>query len=96
MFLSIREALIHSIWTRDEKVLDNLSFSGNLCIFKKKTFCSTVNANIFQSIQSNLMKFLLHDLRQVKYKILLLDFKKRLFLLVSSMNAVEVAVLSGF
>jgi len=29
MFLSIREALIHSIWARDEKVMDNLSFSGN-------------------------------------------------------------------
>jgi len=46
--LSIREALIHSIWTRDEKVIDNLSFLGNLSILKR-TFCPTLNANIFQS-----------------------------------------------
>jgi len=67
--LSIFKALIHSIWTRDEKVMDNFSFLGNLIIFKK-TFCPTLNANIFLSIKSNLMKFLLHDFRKVKCKIL--------------------------
>jgi len=39
----------------------------------KKTVFSTLNVDIFQSVQSNLMKFLPHDLRQVKYKILWLD-----------------------
>jgi len=46
-----------------------------------KFFFPTLNANIFQSIWSNFMKFLLHDLRQVKYKILWLYFKESIFFL---------------
>jgi len=44
--------------------------------FKKTFFFPTLNANIFQSVRSNLMKFLPHNLRQVKYKILWLNSKK--------------------
>jgi len=29
------EALIHFVWTSDEKVVENLSFLGNLSIFLK-------------------------------------------------------------
>jgi len=36
IFLSIFEALIHSMWTGDEKVMVNLNFSGNLNNFLKK------------------------------------------------------------
>jgi len=36
IFLSTHEALIHSIWTSKEKVMDNLSFLGNLSVFLKK------------------------------------------------------------
>jgi len=30
------EALIQSIWTSDEKIMDNLSFGGTINIFLKK------------------------------------------------------------
>jgi len=33
---STYEALIHSIWTINEKVMDNLSFLGNLSVLLKK------------------------------------------------------------
>jgi len=36
MFLSVHEAFSHSIWIRDEKVMDNLSFLRNLSIILKK------------------------------------------------------------
>jgi len=39
----------------------------------------TLNINIFQFVWSKFMKFLPHELKQVKYKILWLDFKKRIF-----------------
>jgi len=45
----------------------------------KRTFFPTSNANIFQSVRSNLVKFLSHDLRQVKYKIRGLDSQKIYF-----------------
>jgi len=41
----------------------------------KKLFFPTLNAHIFKSILSNFMKFLPHDLGQVKFKILWLDSK---------------------
>jgi len=53
--------------------------------FEIATQCSkilslpTLNANILQSMWSNFMKFLPHDQRQVKYKILFLDSKKNVF-----------------
>jgi len=62
----------------------------------KITSFPTLNANIFQSVWSNFMKFLLHDFIQVKYKILSLILKKDLFLLFSWMNTAETIVLSGF
>ncbi len=45
----------------------------------KKTFSFTLNANIFQSVRSNIMKFSLHDPRKFWYKIIRLDSKKLLF-----------------
>ena len=39
-------------------------------------FFSTLNTYILQSMWSNFMKFLSHDLIQVKYKILWFDFEK--------------------
>jgi len=45
----------------------------------KKLSFPTLNANIFQLVQSNFMKILPHDQRQVKYKILWLDSKKSVF-----------------
>jgi len=42
------------------------------------------------------MKVLQHDLRQVKYKILWVDSKKKLFFCFFEVNATEVTVLSVF
>jgi len=57
MFLCVCEDLIHSIWTWDEKVMDNLNFLGNLNIFlRNKILLSNFNANIFQAIRSSLIK----------------------------------------
>jgi len=61
----------------------------------KKFYFLTLNANIFQSVWSNSMKFLPHDIRQIKYRILWLDSTKT-FLLFSWMNKAKVTVLSGF
>jgi len=36
LYFSTCEALFHSIWTNNEKVIDNLIFSSNLSIFLKK------------------------------------------------------------
>jgi len=47
------------------------------CCFCFCFFSLTLNANIFQYVQSNFVKFLPHDLRQVKYKILLLGSNKK-------------------
>jgi len=42
------------------------------------------------------MKFLPHDLRQMKTKILWLDSKKKCYFLVSWMNTTNIATLSVF
>jgi len=55
----------HKWWTK----LSEIAGQGS-----KKLLFPSSNANIFQSVRSNLMKFLPHDLRQVKYKILWLDY----------------------
>jgi len=55
----------------------------------------TLNANIFQYVRSNFMKFLPYDFKQVKYKILRL-FLEKVFFLFSQMNVAEMTVLSGF
>ena len=46
---------------------------------KKTLGFSTLNAHISQSVRSNFMKFLPHDLKQVNYKILRLSSKKKFF-----------------
>jgi len=58
-----------------------------------KLFFLTLNANIFQSVQSNFMKFLPHDLKQIKYMIWWVFFLK--IVLFSWMNATKMAMLSG-
>jgi len=44
----------------------------------KNPFFLTLNAHIFQSLWSNFLKLLPHDLRQVKYKIMQFDSKKNI------------------
>jgi len=42
------------------------------------------------------MQFFPHDLRQVKYKMLWLDFEKKKFFLLSWVNTTKMTVLSHF
>jgi len=58
----------HKWWSKSSEIVDHSS----------KFFFPTLNAHIFQCIWSNFNKFLPHDLKQVKYKILCLNSKKRI------------------
>jgi len=58
-------------------------------------FFSILNANISQFVQSNFMKLLSYNLRQVNYKNLWFNSIK-IFYSFSYVNATETAVLKGF
>jgi len=47
---------------------------------QKNFLFPTLNAHIFESVWSNFMKFLSHNLKQIKYKIIRLGFMKNVIL----------------
>jgi len=75
MFLSKWEALNHSIWISDVKVIKFLVLRTNQASSQKKTFSFTLNANILQSVWLNITKILAHDqCRTRSYSLIVIFF----------------------